>query len=136
MNIQAVEISVPARSGMTAPTVCPFCGGLVRFRIGKQTAACENRQCDARVGCHPNSNIPLGTLASPRQRQLRQQVHERFDVLWRSHLLNRAEAYDWLSQQLSLSGQETHIGLFDESQCQAVLALMEKLRSHLLQLKL
>jgi hypothetical protein len=129
---------------MTPPTVCPFCSSRVWFHIGRQTLdvlyrnyyACENRECNARVGCHPASNIPLGTLATPQQRQLRQQVHLRFDALWRSQLLTRQEAYDWLAKQLSLSIEAAHIGLFDEVQCQTVLALMEKLRSHLLHLKL
>jgi hypothetical protein len=81
--------------------------------------------CDARVGCHDGTDIPLGTLAGPALRSARWRAHAAFDRLWkREHggTMRRAEAYAWLAGQLGVEVEACHIGQFDEAWCERVVA--------------
>lgn len=75
--------------------------------------------CDARVGCHPGTDKPLGRLANSDLRKAKQAAHAAFDPLWRELDLfkNRRKAYAWLSEQLGISKKKCHIGMFDEPTC-------------------
>lgn len=116
---------------------CPYCGGEAKLRkatdIYPNTPkargwgymwACENYpKCDTYVGCHKGTTIPKGRLANPRLRTLKKEAHRQFDPLWKSGLLTRKEAYKWLADQLKISIDDCHIGMFDVSQCQKVIHL-------------
>jgi len=39
--------------------------------------------------------------------------------------MSRNEAYEWLCEQLGMSREETHIGMFDETQCKQVVELCQ-----------
>lgn len=69
--------------------------------------------CDARVGCHKGTNIPLGKLANAETRIARRQAHIAFDRLWKHEIMERNEAYKWLADQLGIHRKHCHIGLFD-----------------------
>lgn len=76
--------------------------------------------CDARVGCHPGTEKPLGRLANAELRQAKQDAHAAFDPLWQSNGMKRKEAYAWLAKQLGLEVKKTHIGWFNVEACHRV----------------
>ena len=80
--------------------------------------------CCAYVGCHPNGNgkTPLGRLANAELRRAKQAAHAAFDPIWRNGGMSRKGAYKWLGDALGLTTKQTHIGMFDVSQCHAVVA--------------
>lgn len=76
--------------------------------------------CDAYVGCHPGTEQPLGRLAKADLRRAKMRAHEAFDRLWKEQQMGRHEAYAWLSKQLSIPIEKTHIGMFDLPTCERV----------------
>ena len=42
-------------------------------------------KCKASVGCHHNTNIPLGYMATASTRALRAKAHTAFDPLWKTN---------------------------------------------------
>lgn len=75
------------------------------------------RDCDAWVGCHRNTSIPLGRLANAELRVLKMAVHSCFDTLWQGGWMSRHDAYAWLSKVMNKPRRETHIGMFNEDEC-------------------
>ena len=50
-------------------------------------------------------------------------AHAAFDPLWKSGQMSRSKAYSLLAQKMGLPKSETHIGMFDVEQCEAVVLL-------------
>lgn len=73
--------------------------------------------CAAWVGCHPDTTEPLGRLANSELRSLKQAVHRVLDLLWQQGGMSREEAYAWLAEQLELTAEECHVGMFDPATC-------------------
>jgi hypothetical protein len=73
--------------------------------------------CKAWVGVHKGTTRPLGRLANAELRVLKQRAHAAFDPIWKSGLMNRGDAYAWLSDQLGIELKDTHVGMMDEQQC-------------------
>lgn len=106
---------------------CPYCGGKVFLKdsdiiYGKSYGyvyICENfPECDSYVGTHKKTLKPLGRLANRELRQLKVTAHKYFDIMWkikkqRGDKQARKKAYKWLSKQLGLHFDDTHIGYFD-----------------------
>ena len=126
---------------MTAP-ICPYCGSTAKLidsaeiyggrSFGPAWACANYPTCDAYVGCHGRSTTPLGRLANYELRQWKKNAHAAFDRLWKTHALQRSEAYAWLAEQLQLTPDQCHIGMFDVDVCQRVVELSRehlKLRS-------
>ena len=88
---------------------------------------CEN--CGAYVGCHGNTDKPLGKLANKEVRLLRRQAHRLFDNLWKNKKMRRKEAYQWLAVRLSIDYNDCHIGMFDKRRCNKVIKLCKKWKS-------
>lgn len=121
---------------MTPDVMCPYCDchtALVpaRYVFGKHTN--NPRQmlyfcliCGARVNCHKTGPVPMGTPADKATRDARRRAHDVFDQLWKSRTLTRWGAYMWLSQQMGLPQDKTHIGMFDAQQCDRVVQLCKK----------
>lgn len=83
--------------------------------------------CDALVGLHPFTNIPLGTLASKAMRAARMRAKDAFNPLWQDGHMTRREAYQWLARQMGISNvEECHIGWFDEQQCKRVISCCQQ----------
>jgi len=78
---------------------------------------CEGPNCGAYVGTHPNTNIPLGTLATAEIREARVKAKEQFNVLLQSRQMTRTEAYSWLAGKLNIATAACHFGWFDAQQC-------------------
>lgn len=110
---------------------CDYCGNASELITGEQLYPhrrdlftkvfwrCDD--CDAHVGCHPETVKPLGRLANEQLRKLKMQAHAKFDPLWRSGKWTRKGAYGWLSDQLEIPRRLTHIGMFDEEMCERVI---------------
>lgn len=78
------------------------------------------KPCDAYVGCHEGTWKPFGRLADAELRKAKMAAHNAFDPLWREGGYSRSEAYKWLAEQLGVSRDRCHIGLFDLDLCHAV----------------
>jgi hypothetical protein len=89
--------------------------------VGKQFWRCQ--PCGAYVGCHPGTSTPLGRLANAQLRRAKQQAHAAFDPIWRSKERSRGEAYAWLAEQLGISKNNCHIGMFDVEMCERVVSV-------------
>lgn len=84
------------------------------------------RPCDAIVGVHKGTNRALGRLANNTLRSLKKEAHANFDPIWKTGLMSRSKAYKWLSEQLKLPSQYTHIGMFSEKTCEKVITLTKQ----------
>lgn len=131
---------------------CPYCGqpaeyvdSSVVYNGRSYGMIYDCRPCDAYVGVHKGSNIPLGRLANAELRKWKQAAHAAFDPLWRAKFRHRVaggegksgrpggdhykpvyarnSAYKWLAEQMGIERKECHIGMFDVDQCKRVISL-------------
>lgn len=79
--------------------------------------------CRATVGCHPNTEIPLGRMCDGITAKLRLLAHNEFDKLWRSGLMQRKKAYAWLSRMLSIEFEQCHLSQLSKDQLKDVITL-------------
>ena len=117
------------RQPLEAPRECPYCGRAPRYvhhreiyggrAYGKwpYALACA---CGARVGLHPYTSIPLGTLADERLRQARRDAKELWSTLCFRREWSRSEGYDWLAQCLEVEKGQAHFGWMTLEQCRHV----------------
>lgn len=125
---------------MTGSLVCSECGGtnvtcVSGDRIYPHRPDLYSKwfwlcACGAYVGCHPKTDIPLGTPAGPATRRARNEAHAAFDTLWRRKMqrgATRKEArnagYAWLAREMGLDLEDTHIASFTKEQCAQVVEL-------------
>lgn len=121
---------------MNNMSICRYCGGTVKLvpaktiygnstlRLGLEDESiylCQN--CNARVGCHKGTKRPLGNLANEVLRLKRMETHSIFDAFWKNGVMSRTQAYRWLSEQMGLSEECTHIGSFEMDACEQVIRL-------------
>lgn len=112
--------------------MCNYCGKRTRFvdstivygRSYGMIYYCPD--CRAWVGVHKGTDVPLGRLADAELRKAKMAAHAAFDVIWRRRRTTRKKAYKWLSEQMGLPAEKTHIGMFDVAQCERVIALCRK----------
>ena len=87
-------------------------------------------KCGAYVGCHKGTNKAYGRVAQKPLRNYRKEAHRLFDGMWQikmrinpgmSKTKARRKAYTWLSKEMGLPIELTHIGMFDIPQCQQVI---------------
>lgn len=75
--------------------------------------------CGARVGLHPGTDYPLGTMADARTRLARTQAKGAFNRIWqRDGGMSRAGAYAWLAFCMGIERRRCHFGMFDVQQCE------------------
>lgn len=114
------------------PTQCPHCGGAVELANNSEVYGrefgdwpwiylCQAQPCRAYVGTHPDTNLPLGTLATAAIRAARKTAKEQFNRLWQGGQMSRTEAYSWLATRMSIPVAACHFGWFDEEQCKQAL---------------
>ncbi len=89
----------------------------------KKFYRCE--PCGAYVGCHPETETPLGRVANAELRKAKMDAHAAFDPLWKDGGMKRKEAYAWLRSAMGLSEDECHIGVFNVDRCQEVVRLCQ-----------
>ena len=115
---------------------CPYCGAMAVRRTAKDIygAAAKDPEaklyvcsrypaCDAYVGVHKRTGLPMGTLANGELRHKRIVAHRTFDRLWQSGLMTKWQAYKWLQAKLDLDAEHTHIAMFSDYMCEQVIAL-------------
>ena len=113
---------------------CPYCGANAKLRpasvvYGEMTLdnhayvyVCDRYPaCDAYVGAHAESKLPMGTLANGDLRNKRIRAHRAFDQLWKSGRMTKKEAYRWLQMQFGLPREQAHIAMFGEYMCERVI---------------
>lgn len=121
--------------------ICPYCGKVPEFVdsievYGKSYGwiyLCK--PCDAWVGVHKNTDVPLGRLANGVLREYKKQAHAAFDVIWQ-HMISpsvpknvaRGKAYQWLAEHMQLPMARCHIGMFDENQCIQVIKICSQFK--------
>ena len=117
---------------LSVPDTCRFCKGAVKMInnaevYGREfgwplTYRCEC--CGARVGTHPGTDIPLGTLADEATQKARKEAHAAFDPIWRGKTpWHRAQAYKALARAMGV--RAAHISWFDADECQRVVRLCQ-----------
>lgn len=120
------------KNPIPAPTCCPYCSGPVelvnnsaiyRREYGDWPYAYLCRPCDAYVGLHPDTDIPLGTLANADLRKARKDSKTLFHAWMDANGLSRKAAYQWLAEHLGISVGECHFGWFDVERCSAAARL-------------
>lgn len=84
------------------------------------------QDCRAAVGCHPETEMPLGRMADKETRQLRSTAHKAFDQLWRSGLMTRTKAYQWLSFELKIDFESCHISWLSKEQLKTSISTSNK----------
>lgn len=125
---------------LDAPTSCPYCDGKVELvsnaeiyhgmEYGDWPYAYLCRGCRAYVGLHPNTDLPLGTLADKETREARKSVKPRFFDLTRTRFGgDRSAAYLWLADRMGIPKEQCHFGMFTEQQCQQALKIIEHART-------
>jgi ribosomal protein L32 len=117
--------------------VCPYCGGEPEFVDSKEVYSRSYgmiylcRPCSAWVGVHKGSRRALGRLANQELRTAKKRAHHYFDQLWQRAIQQRGlskskarnTAYAWLSREMDLPIEHTHIGMFTIEQCEEVVRL-------------
>lgn len=115
------------RDALPPPTECPFCQGPVRLihnseiygrAFGRWPYAYACTPCNAYVGVHPNTDIPLGYLANGATRKARKLAKEVFYHLLQYEDWSRKQGYRWLRKEMGIPGKECHFGMFNERQCE------------------
>lgn len=124
---------------LPAPTECRFCKSKVELVENKAiygenygrwpySYLCTKESCRAYVGCHPNTHIPLGTLADRPTREARKKAKTALDNLWRHYgYMSRGKAYKNLAKALKIPIEECHIGWFDIPMCERAVEICDDL---------
>lgn len=116
---------------LPAPETCRYCTGEIElvsnaeFYGGREYGwplAYRCKCCGARVGTHPGTDIPLGTLADKATIKARRDAHDAFDPLWKGKTTwHRSRAYQALAQAMGM--RFGHISWMDEAECRRVVEL-------------
>ena len=108
---------------------CPYCGKPAKWvsneliygkKHGKSYMIYWCETCDARVGCHNNTTVALGTMANKELREWRIKAHKAIDGFWKSKLMSRSAVYAMLNERF---GKEVHIGEADIDMCKQIIAI-------------
>lgn len=78
------------------------------------------QDCDAYVGCYRGTTTVLGRLANAELREAKKRAHHYLDQLWESGKYHKHGTYTWLSKQLGIPRELTHIGMSDIEQCNRI----------------
>lgn len=117
---------------------CPYCGSPVILRSadgiykdnprGMRLYVCSRYPaCNAYVQVHPGTRIPMGSLANPKLRRLRQQAHRAFDRIYLTGIMTKDQAYAWLADLIQGPRSQAHIGYLSEYYCGLVIAESQKI---------
>lgn len=117
---------------MSREPVCEYCGKLSEKVTGRDVYPLRSdlrslvfymcKPCNAYIGCHPGTDIPLGTLANANLRKMRSAAHAKFDPIWKDRFIKRKKAYALLATYLGIHVDDCHIGMFDADTCKKVIS--------------
>lgn len=119
------------------PACCPYCSSRValvsnaaiygrEYGIWPYAYKCSSSSCDAFVELHPDTDIPLGTLADKALREARKEAKRFFQAFQAQHGFSRGAAYRWLAEELGIPASECHFGWFDANRCGQAAAICLK----------
>lgn len=124
--------------------ICPYCEEPTVYVDSKEVYGRTYgmiylcRPCSAWVGVHKGATTALGRLANSELREYKKEAHFYFDKLWRAKIQKglsknkaRGKAYKWLSEQLGIDLEETHIGWFDVDMCKKVVQICKPITDKL-----
>lgn len=121
------------RGFQTDSVICDYCdepavlvdSSIVYKRSYGPIWYCHEDQ--AWVGCHPNTEIALGTLANKQLRNARKRCKRMLNSLWMPEgaPMKRSEAYKWLSEAMDLRLAKTYVGMFNIEQCNLAYDLVQ-----------
>lgn len=110
------------------PESCRYCDGKVQLTSNAEVYQGREhgdwpyiylcKPCNAYVGLHPNTDIPLGTMANKELRELRKVKKLIFIELSKDKGWSRNQAYHWLSERMSVKPIHCHWGLFGVDDCE------------------
>ena len=120
---------------LPAPTECRYCGDVVELvrnseiyngrSYGDWPFAYLCSGCHAYVGLHPDTDIPLGTLADSELRSVR----NRSKAVFHKHIgdtgMGRTQAYRWLAEQMQIDVGVCHFGWFEQADCERTEAIVK-----------
>ncbi len=107
--------------------ICQYCGNEARWcenkevygnNLGKSYMCYYCKDCEAYVGCHNNTKVPLGTLANKELRQWRIKTHRTIDGYWKSRICTRRKVYELLKL---IFQKEVHVGSSDIEMCKEII---------------
>lgn len=81
------------------------------------------KPCGTYVGCHNNTEKPLGTMADKETMEWRKKAHNVIDPLWKSGVYKRKEIYQMLSLEFRT---EIHIGESNIKRCKEIIEFIEE----------
>jgi len=109
-----------------AGKICPYCGKESVLADSAEVYGISYgpiyicRDCNAYVGCYKGTTIALGRLANAELRQAKKRAHHYLDRIWQSGHHGRFTTYTWLSKQLGIPRELTHVGMSDLDQCNRI----------------
>ena len=124
------NIDKRVKDKLPAPTHCHLCRSKVNLVENKAiygrnygdwpySYLCESKQCGAYVGCHPDTYIPLGTLADKTTREARKKAKDAFNKIWLTDgFMSRKKSYKKLAELMGIPSKECHFGWFDYDMCE------------------
>lgn len=113
--------------------ICPFCNEPAKWvpneeiygkRYGKSYMMWWCKKDDAYVGCHQNTQRPLGTMTNKEMRTWRRRAHAMLDPLWKGGQYDRREVYARISRHF---GHTVHVGESGVEECKAIIEAIPKL---------
>lgn len=128
--------------GFGVSIYCDICNGKIDARLTNGAEIYPHRPdladlpfwkcdtCGGYVGCHHRSaqpTKPLGIIVDKETKQLRIQVHDKFDKQWKGYKAKsivRGSCYKWLAGLMKMSRNDCHIGNFTKEQCHEALEQM------------
>jgi hypothetical protein len=117
-----------------APKTCPCCTtGYVTIEPNETiygwpygdwpwVFVCSN--CQAYVGLHPFTDIPLGTLADKPTREARKSSKASFIAWFHEAGISRGHAYRTLADSMKLAPELCHFAMFTVEQCKHAQGIM------------
>lgn len=115
--------------------ICPYCNSVAEWvsndqiygrRFGRSYMAWLCRKCNAYVGCHNNTHVPLGTMANSELREYRKAAHALIDPIWQKGPLKRKHLYVELSRRM---GHQVHVAWADVDECREIMRHARELKA-------
>lgn len=131
------EALARVRDRLPVPTICRYCGGRVERAHHSEVYGREYgdwpwlyrcTQCDARVGMHRHTDIPLGTLANLATREARNASKQEFKQMQKELHMPTHHAYYALAEKLDIDRGSCHFGWFDIDMCVAASRAVYEIR--------
>lgn len=123
---------------MIQTVACPFCGRVMTLTLThkftrpgqppRKYYGCSGfPECRATCGAHPDGT-PSSSPADPETKQARIAAHDAFDRLWKHGRMSRPAAYRHMQKIMGMTKDEAHIGFFSKEQCEALVAMLGKMK--------